>query len=46
VVVKGPARKDGTSVLMHNVVPRLSRTPGTLRTPAPELGEHNRQYLD
>jgi crotonobetainyl-CoA:carnitine CoA-transferase CaiB-like acyl-CoA transferase len=46
VVVKGPAHKDGTAVLMHNVVPRLSRTPGTLRTPAPELGEHNKQYLD
>jgi crotonobetainyl-CoA:carnitine CoA-transferase CaiB-like acyl-CoA transferase len=25
---------------MHAVVPRLSRTPGALRRPAPELGEH------
>ncbi len=28
------------SVTMHNVFPRLSRTPGSIRTPAPELGEH------
>jgi crotonobetainyl-CoA:carnitine CoA-transferase CaiB-like acyl-CoA transferase len=25
---------------MHNVFPRLSRTPGRIRTPAPKLGEH------
>jgi crotonobetainyl-CoA:carnitine CoA-transferase CaiB-like acyl-CoA transferase len=30
---------------MHHVVPRLSRTPGTIRTPAPGLGEHNRELL-
>ena len=28
------------SVTMHNVFPRLSRTPGRIRTPAPRLGEH------
>jgi crotonobetainyl-CoA:carnitine CoA-transferase CaiB-like acyl-CoA transferase len=28
------------SVTMHNVFPRLSRTPGSIRTPAPQLGEH------
>ena len=28
------------SVTMHNVSPRLSRTPGSIRTPAPQLGEH------
>jgi crotonobetainyl-CoA:carnitine CoA-transferase CaiB-like acyl-CoA transferase len=28
------------SVTMHNVFPRLSRTPGRIRTPAPGLGEH------
>ena len=27
-------------VLMHNVVPRMSGTPGAIRTPAPTLGEH------
>src|SRR5262249_51074656 len=28
---------------MHHVVPRLARTPGSVRTPAPRLGEHNRE---
>jgi crotonobetainyl-CoA:carnitine CoA-transferase CaiB-like acyl-CoA transferase len=26
---------------MHSVVPRLSDTPGAIRSPAPELGQHN-----
>jgi formyl-CoA transferase len=30
---------------MHHVVPRLSDTPGSIRTPAPRLGEHNRELL-
>ncbi|MBR0725242.1 CaiB/BaiF CoA transferase family protein [Bradyrhizobium manausense] len=30
---------------MHHVVPRLSQTPGTIRTPAPALGQHNRELL-
>jgi crotonobetainyl-CoA:carnitine CoA-transferase CaiB-like acyl-CoA transferase len=30
---------------MHHVVPRLGGTPGTIRTPAPGLGEHNRPVL-
>lgn len=30
---------------MHHVVPRLSGTPGEIRTPAPHLGEHNRALL-
>jgi formyl-CoA transferase len=30
---------------MHHVVPRMSGTPGTIRTPAPKLGEHNRALL-
>jgi crotonobetainyl-CoA:carnitine CoA-transferase CaiB-like acyl-CoA transferase len=32
-------------VTMHNVLPRLSVTPGALRRPAPELGEHTAQIL-
>ena len=28
------------SVLMHNVFPRLSRTPGLIRSASPQLGEH------
>lgn len=30
---------------MHHVVPRLLGTPGSIRTPAPTLGEHNRSLL-
>jgi crotonobetainyl-CoA:carnitine CoA-transferase CaiB-like acyl-CoA transferase len=30
---------------MHHVVPRLQGTPGSIRTPAPKLGEHNRELL-
>lgn len=30
---------------MHHVVPRLQRTPGSVRTPAPCLGQHNRELL-
>jgi formyl-CoA transferase len=31
---------------MHNVVPRLSGTPGALRTPAPAIGQHNAELLE
>jgi crotonobetainyl-CoA:carnitine CoA-transferase CaiB-like acyl-CoA transferase len=30
---------------MHNVIPRLSDTPGRLRRPAPQLGEHTAEIL-
>jgi crotonobetainyl-CoA:carnitine CoA-transferase CaiB-like acyl-CoA transferase len=30
---------------MHHVVPRLAGTPGSIRTPAPQLGQHNREIL-
>jgi crotonobetainyl-CoA:carnitine CoA-transferase CaiB-like acyl-CoA transferase len=30
---------------MHNVMPRLSATPGGLRRPAPALGEHTAEVL-
>jgi crotonobetainyl-CoA:carnitine CoA-transferase CaiB-like acyl-CoA transferase len=33
------------SVPMHNIVPRLSGTPGTWRRPAPRLGEHTDAVL-
>jgi crotonobetainyl-CoA:carnitine CoA-transferase CaiB-like acyl-CoA transferase len=32
-------------VAMHAVVPRLSATPGAIRTPAPRLGEHSAEIL-
>ena len=33
------------SMPMHNVVPRLSGTPGALRAPAPAIGQHNAELL-
>ncbi len=30
---------------MHNIIPRLSETPGKLRRPAPSLGEHTAEIL-
>jgi crotonobetainyl-CoA:carnitine CoA-transferase CaiB-like acyl-CoA transferase len=33
------------AIPMHTIVPRLSATPGALRTPAPRLGEHNDEIL-
>jgi crotonobetainyl-CoA:carnitine CoA-transferase CaiB-like acyl-CoA transferase len=44
VIVEAPDAEAG-SVLMHNVIPRLSETPGKLRRPAPALGEHTRELL-
>jgi formyl-CoA transferase len=40
IVVEAPDAEMG-EVPMHAVVPRLSGTPGGLRTPAPAVGEHN-----
>ncbi len=45
IVVEAPDA-DAGSVLMHNIVPRLSDTPGRLRRPAPDLGEHTREVLE
>jgi crotonobetainyl-CoA:carnitine CoA-transferase CaiB-like acyl-CoA transferase len=36
---------DMGALPMHHVVPRLSGTPGSIRTRAPRLGEHNRAIL-
>ncbi len=44
IVVEAPDA-DAGSVLMHNVIPRLSATPGRLRRAAPALGEHTREVL-
>ena len=37
--------QDMESFPMHHVVPRLSGTPGSIRTPAPKLGQHNEEIL-
>jgi crotonobetainyl-CoA:carnitine CoA-transferase CaiB-like acyl-CoA transferase len=44
VIVETPDAEAG-SVLMHNVIPRLSETPGRLRYPAPALGQHTQEVL-
>lgn len=46
VVVDGPDTDDpDATVPMHDVVPRLSGTPGAIRRPAPRLGEHTAEIL-
>ena len=37
--------KDLGIAPMHNIIPRLTATPGTFRLPAPELGEHTAALL-
>jgi crotonobetainyl-CoA:carnitine CoA-transferase CaiB-like acyl-CoA transferase len=44
IVVDVPDAQTG-SVTMHNIIPRLSDTPGRLRTPAPEIGQHTAEIL-
>lgn len=40
IIVDVPDAEMG-QIPMHNVIPRMSGTPASLRHPAPELGEHN-----
>ena len=44
IVVDMPDTELGR-IAMHNIIPRLSDTPGRLRTPAPSLGEHTEEIL-
>jgi crotonobetainyl-CoA:carnitine CoA-transferase CaiB-like acyl-CoA transferase len=44
ILVDVPDEKIG-SVTVHNVIPRLSATPGALRRPAPKLGQHTGEVL-
>ena len=45
-IVRVPHPQFGT-LRMQNVIPKLSETPGRIRTPSPALGEHNDEiYLD
>src|SRR5881227_2433802 len=44
IVVDVPDEHTGRLV-MHNIIPRLSDTPGHLRSPAPKLGEHTAEIL-
>jgi crotonobetainyl-CoA:carnitine CoA-transferase CaiB-like acyl-CoA transferase len=38
--------EDLGAIPMHNIVPRLSTTPGVWRRPAPKLGEHTDEILN
>jgi crotonobetainyl-CoA:carnitine CoA-transferase CaiB-like acyl-CoA transferase len=44
IVVEMPDPDLGR-IAMHNIIPRLSETPGRLRGPAPGLGEHTEEIL-
>ena len=44
VIVDLPDEDLGT-VPMHNIIPRLSESPGRFRRPAPKLGEHNEEIF-
>jgi formyl-CoA transferase len=44
IVVEAPDEEMG-EVPMHAVVPRLSGTPGLLRSPAPRVGQHNQEIF-
>ena len=44
IVVDVPDAQTG-HLAMHNIIPRLSDTPGRLRRPAPEIGEHTAEIL-
>jgi crotonobetainyl-CoA:carnitine CoA-transferase CaiB-like acyl-CoA transferase len=44
IVIEAPDADMG-EVPMHAVVPRLSGTPGPLRSPAPAIGQHNREIF-
>ena len=44
IVVDMPDQQNGR-IVMHNIIPRLSDTPGRLRLPAPRLGEHTAEIL-
>jgi crotonobetainyl-CoA:carnitine CoA-transferase CaiB-like acyl-CoA transferase len=45
VVVDGPDVDDPAPVAMQQVVPRLSQSPGSIRTPAPRLGQDTEDVL-
>jgi crotonobetainyl-CoA:carnitine CoA-transferase CaiB-like acyl-CoA transferase len=45
ILFEAPDEEMGT-VPMHAITPRLSRTPGVLRSPAPEIGAHNDEIYD
>jgi formyl-CoA transferase len=45
-MIRQALSQSGLSVKVPGVVPKLSGTPGTLRTPAPTLGQHTAAVLE
>jgi crotonobetainyl-CoA:carnitine CoA-transferase CaiB-like acyl-CoA transferase len=44
-VTQNVTRPDGSTGPVPTVIPRLSKTPGTLHRPAPKIGEHTTEIL-
>ena len=44
-VVVDMADDEVGAMTMHNIIPRLSGTPGVMRLPAPKLGQHTGEIL-
>jgi len=44
-IIESITAADGEPLKVPGVIPKLSRTPGAIRTPAPRLGEHTDEVL-
>ncbi|MFT4103161.1 MAG: CoA transferase [Burkholderiaceae bacterium] len=44
-MIQDAVTRGGLALQVPGIVPKLTRTPGSLRTPAPALGEHTEQVL-
>ncbi|MFT3802047.1 MAG: CaiB/BaiF CoA-transferase family protein [Burkholderiaceae bacterium] len=44
-MIEDAVTRDGLKLQVPGIVPKLTRTPGSLRKPAPALGEHTEQVL-
>ena len=45
-MIQQASTPDGLALAVPGICPKLSATPGTIRSPAPTLGEHTAQVLD
>ena len=45
-VVEDFPDEDHGTIPLHGIYPRLSETPGAIRSPAPKLGEHTDEILE
>ena len=44
-VIESIVAGDGAPLKVPGIVPKLSATPGAIRSPAPKLGEHTEEVL-